>query len=82
MNKQFCVTVHQKLPSNSIKIHCYEESKILFTCTELLSRTSGAESEALVSANVCKDHGTQLCSMAIRDLPTTPPVVSRCVCAR
>ena len=37
MNKQFCVTVHQKSPSNSIKIHCYEESKILLTCTALPS---------------------------------------------
>jgi hypothetical protein len=56
MNKQFCVTVHQKLPSNPIRIHCYEENKILLTCTELPSRSLGAESEALGSAEVCKDH--------------------------
>jgi len=81
MNKQFCVNVHQKLPSNSIRIHCYEENKILLTCTELPSRSSGAESEALGSADVSKDHWTQLCSVAIRDLSPSPPVVSRCVCA-
>jgi len=39
--------VHQKLPSNSIKIHCYEENKILLTCTKLPSRFSVAKVKLL-----------------------------------
>jgi hypothetical protein len=56
MNNQFCVTVHQKLPSNSIKIHCYEK-KQNFTYLHRVAfpMSLGAKSEAPGSEKVYKN---------------------------